>query len=234
MFKKSVEFYDAIYEDKDYVGEAARVHELVQAYGRSEDDTLLDVACGTGRHLTYLDDLYRVEGLDIEADLLAIARQRHPEITFHRADMVDFDLGRRFNVVTCLFSAIGYVRQEARLRQAVETMARHLEPGGVVIVEPWLTPDQYQLGHLAARFVDRPDLKISRMSISKVDGMLSVMDMHHLVATPEGIHYFVERHELAMFTHEQYLEAFEIAGLEPHHDSEGLTGRGLYIGVRPL
>ena len=54
------------------------------------------------------------------------------------ADMTSFDLGRRFDVVTCLFSSIGYVGTAERLDQAIATMAAHLEPGGTLIVEPWL------------------------------------------------------------------------------------------------
>jgi hypothetical protein len=63
--------------------------------------------------------------------------------------------------------------------------------------------------------------------------MLSVMDMHHLVATPAGVEYFVERHKMGLFTPEQSKSAFELAGLEVTHESdEGLSGRGLYVGVR--
>ena len=71
---------------------------------------LLDVACGTGLHLSYLTYRFQVEGLDRDEQLLAIARQRNPEVPLHHADMVDFALGRTFDVVTCLFSAIGYVK----------------------------------------------------------------------------------------------------------------------------
>ena len=50
MFEKTAEFYDLFYDEKDYAGEAARVRELVAArYAGAR--TLLDVACGTGRHL---------------------------------------------------------------------------------------------------------------------------------------------------------------------------------------
>jgi hypothetical protein len=81
-------------------------------------------------------------------------------------------------------------------------------------------------------FIEEPDLKIARMNISEVDGTLSFFDFHYMVATPEGINYFTERHELGLFTNEEYLEAFRLAGLEVLHDPEGIYGRGLYIGVK--
>jgi hypothetical protein len=69
------------------------------------------------------------------------------------------------------------------------------------------------------------------MNISKIRGRLSVLDMHHLVATPNRVEHFVERLELGLFTHDEYFDAFRRAGLETSYDSDGLMGRGLYIGT---
>jgi hypothetical protein len=60
-----------------------------------------------------------------------------------------------------------------------------------------------------------------------------VLLFHYLVGSEDGVQHFTERHELTLFSNENYLEAFEEARLETVHDAEGLMGRGLYIGVRP-
>ena len=230
MFTKSARFYDAIYAFKDYEGEAARLQELIQAHVPGAA-TLLDVACGTGHHLQYLQPHYTVEGLDLDAELLAIARDRCPGVPFQEGDMVDFDLGRTFDAVLCLFSAIGYVQTVDRLRQAVQAMARHLRPGGMLIVEPWLTPEVFDPGRLSAQLVDEPDLKIARMNTSWVEGTRCIIEFHYLAGTAEGFSYFTERHETGLFTHEEYLDAFRAAGLTVLYDPEGLMGRGLYTGL---
>src|SRR6266567_1941250 len=73
---------------------------------------------------------------------------------------------------------------------ALQTMRRHLNPGGVLLIEPWLAPERFKAGHLSATFVNQPDLKIARMNKGEVEGRLSIMNFHYLVATPAGIEHF--------------------------------------------
>lgn len=233
MFESSSEIYDLIYSFKDYESEVRRLHDYILVHTDDKPETLLDVACGTGLHLSYLKDLYHVEGLDVDAAMLALARDHHPAIPFHEGDMVDFELGKKFDVITCLFSSIGYVRTERRLHDAIKTMAGHLAPGGLLIVEPWFTPDTFQPGRLSARFVDQPDMKIARMNTSRLEGSFSVIVFHYLVGDERGIRHFTERHELGLFSHAQYIAAFRAADLAVHHDEEGLIDRGLYIASQP-
>jgi len=230
MFSKTPRYYDKIYASKDYQGEAQRLIALIRENLCSEGNHLLDVACGTGHHIEYLKEHFAVEGLDISEELLEVARQRNPGVLFHQADMIHFELGKRFDVVTCLFSSIGYVRTIENLRRAVNCMAQHVMPGGVVIIEPWFTPDTWRPRTVHAQFVDEPELKIARINTSYVEGRLSYFDLHYLIGTPEGTEHFVEHHEMGLFEQDEMVAAFEGAGLAVSYDSEGLTGRGLYIG----
>lgn len=230
MFTKSAQFYDALYHFKDYAAAAEQLHTLIQqAYPGAT--TLLDVACGTGKHLQYLREYYQAEGLDLNEKLLEIARERCPGIPFHERSMVNFNLHRSFDVVTCLFSSIGYVKNVDNLEKAISSMTRHLKPGGMLFVEPWFTPESYWTNRVTANFVDQPELKIAWMYVSELEGRISVFDIHFLVGTPQGIDHFTERHEMGLFTHAEYLNAFRKCGLDVRHDPTGLFGRGMYIGV---
>jgi len=231
VFAKSARFYDAIYSFKDYAHESKKIRKLVDQYKRTDGNRLLDVACGTGMHLSHLREFCEVEGLDLDEELLAIARERLPRIPFHQGDMVDFDLGRQFDVVTCLFSSIGYVKTIPRLRQAVANMKRHLKPGGVLIIEPWLYPEFFEGGTVHARFVDEPGLKIARINQSRAENGISILEFQYLVGTPEGIEHFVEIHELGLFSPDEYRGALTAAGLTVSEDFPGLMNRGLYIGA---
>jgi ubiquinone/menaquinone biosynthesis C-methylase UbiE len=231
MYTRSVQYYDALYHFKDYTAASNRLHHLLQRH-HSTAETLLDVACGTGKHLEYLRNYYQAEGIDVNPDMLKIARQRCPEVTFHQANMVDFCLEHNFDVITCLFSSIAYVKTRENLEKTVHSMVRHLRPGGVVVIEPFFSPENYRTGTITANFVDEPDLKIAWMYTSDPpQDRVAVLDIHYMVGTPESVSHFEERHEIGLFTHEEYLRVFHAAGLDGHYDPKGLFGRGMYLGL---
>lgn len=231
MFSKSARFYDAIYSFKDYASESTAVRDMI-VERKPDAKTLLDVACGTGLHMEHLTERFDVEGLDLDADLLAVAKERLPDAPLHVGDMRDFDLGKTFDAVTCLFSAIGYVRSEDELRAAFDRMASHLAPGGVLVVEGWIGTDDWDEDHIGSLYVDEPDLKIARMNLATTRDRFSVVDFHYLVATPDEISHFTELHELYLFTPEEYTAAMEAAGFSIERDGDALMGRGVYIGTK--
>lgn len=231
MRQRSARYYDAIYgETKDYRADARMLHLWIQARAAGAR-TLLDVACGTGLHLQYLKEWYEAEGLDISEAMLAVARERNPDLTLYQAEMADFDLGRRFDVITCLFSAIGYADGVDGLQRVFGNFARHLVPGGLCIVEPWLTPKVWMDGRLNMNTVDRPDLKLARMVETERDGPVVLLKMHHLVLTPGGVEQFSDTHRTFLFTATEYESALRSAGFAVEFDPDGFIGRGMYFGT---
>jgi ubiquinone/menaquinone biosynthesis C-methylase UbiE len=233
-YEKQAAYYDAIYEaqGKDYKKESTLIHEVIERNKKSEKNELLDVGCGTGGHFPFLKKWYSIEGLDIDPHMLQVARKRHPDITFHQGDMVSFDLKKQYDAVTCLFSAIGYAMTIPKLHSAIESLGRHTKPGGVVVVEPWFSPEQWKVGKPSAVFVDKPEMKLARINISERRDNVSIVNFHFLVGTQGNVEHFTELHEIGLFTEEEYLKAFEKASLETTYDPQGVTGRGLYIGVK--
>src|SRR6266498_1159394 len=117
MFHRTAHVYDLIYaaDGKDYARESQDIHELIQQRF-PHASTLLDVACGTGGHLAYLQRHYDVVGVDADPAMLEQARTRLPGIQLVEADMRSFRLDRHFDAVTCLFSSIGYMTSMWRSR----------------------------------------------------------------------------------------------------------------------
>jgi SAM-dependent methyltransferase len=231
MFTRSAELYDAIYRGmKDYEGESRRIRGLV-AERHPRARRLLDVACGTGEHALHLGRLgYEVDGVDLDDGLLAIARRKNPGRRFVTADMTEFDLGVRYDVVLCLFSAIGYVRTRDGLRAALSRFRAHMEDDGLVVVEPWFEPGVLDPGRVFVDTAEAEGVKVARMAVTEVKDRLSFTRFEYLIGSDGGIRRESETHELGLFTTDEMLDAFRAAGLEAEHDPEGMTGRGLYVG----
>lgn len=98
---------------------------------------VLDLGCGTGRDAAWLHRhaQRRVTGVDTAETMLAHARRRHPGPDYHRADMRDFDLGRTYDAVLCLDSALLYCHTNDDLASCLAAIRRHLTPGGLLIAE---------------------------------------------------------------------------------------------------
>src|SRR5882724_8682404 len=172
LYTDLARYYDLIYSWKDYQKEAATIRRLITKYKRSKGYDLLEVACGTGRHTHYFKDKFRVLGTDISAGMLSLARKNVKGVRFQRADMVTLNLEKQFDVILCLFSSIGYVKNTAELKRTLSNFARHLKKGGVVIIEPWLTKEIFKEGHPHMTTYDGDDIKIARLCVSKVRGSI--------------------------------------------------------------
>ncbi|MEP6690284.1 MAG: class I SAM-dependent methyltransferase [Gemmatimonadaceae bacterium] len=233
MFRHTSAFYDLVYREKDYASESRAIRAVVEERVRAPEVRLLDVACGTGAHLAHLREAYAVEGIELDEGMLGVARRRLPNVPLHHGDMMDFELPRRFDTITCLFSSIGYVRSLPKLRQAVRIWTKHLAPGGILIVEPWIFPESFRDGHVAADLVTGDGITVARVGTSEVieDGRVSVLHMQYLIASADGIRHEVERHELALFSRHEYAAAFGACGLDVEFEVHGLTGRGLFIAT---
>lgn len=233
MFKKSQAYYDAVYAFKDYRAEAREVDRIIKRFKRTRGRELLDVACGTGKHLVELSRSYRCRGVDFDAGMLRVARRRLKAVPLHRADMRAFNLRRQFDAVVCLFGSIGYGQTPASLDRTLEAFARHTKPGGVVIVEPWILRANFRHGRSGVQVGEANGVHVARAFRSEAKGRSSTLHFHYVVAAGGRLHSIRERHTLGLFTRAEYERAFRRAGLSVRFFSRGLTGRGLFVGVKP-
>jgi SAM-dependent methyltransferase len=230
-YEHSAHLYDLMYVRRDYTTTAEEVHAIAdEALPGAED--LLDVGCGTGRHLEVLGNWYRGEGLDINPMMLEQTHARCPQIPLHEADMRTFELDRSYDVVTCLFSAIGHVETAEAMRRSIAKMAAHLRSPGLLIVEPWFTPENFWDGHLAANFQSESETKLAWMYRQRREGLMAVLDIHYLVGGEGQPEYIRERQDLGLFTPAEMAAAFAEVGLEAGYRESDVWNRGLYVARR--
>jgi SAM-dependent methyltransferase len=233
QYAQAAEFYDILYlKQKDYQAEAEHLAGLIRDLHPAAR-RVLDVGCGTGEHARLLTALgFEVDGVDLEPTFVELARAKCPAGAFVVADMTALALAGRYDVVVCLFSAIGYVGTVEALRRTVAGLAAHLSPAGVLMVDPWFEPGQLTDRWLTVITGEAEGLKVCRMSRTLVDDRVSRLEFEYLIGRPDGIERRSETHELGLFTQEEMETAFRKAGLTVTRQPEALRTRGLYVGGR--
>ena len=234
LYTDLAEYYDRIYHWKDYRKEVSKLRKLIRKHKRSTGNALLDVACGTGEHIRYLRKDFRCVGVDGSDQMLAVARRKFSGVRFVHGNMTDFDLGRKFDVVLCLFSSMGHLQTKQETRQTLLNFSKHLKKGGVLIIEPWIRSSQWKDKTVHMQIYDTEPLKIIRLNYSTTDGTFSYLDERYLVGRKgKGIEYIEDRHRLRFFEPEATLSVLRKAGLDAQFTEESLMpGRGLVIATR--
>ncbi|MCC6526426.1 MAG: class I SAM-dependent methyltransferase [Polyangiaceae bacterium] len=239
MFTATARYYDALYAERDFEGEANAVLELAGRHVH-EPRSLLDAACATGEHLGHFArrlGAAEVAGFDLDPVLVELARAKLPDVRVECADLGAFELGRRFDVVACLYGSIAYTTTRERLFAAVGCLARHLAPGGVLALDPfWMRAED--VAPLNVRHVVRGRLQIARLGRAVVKDGVAELEIHYLVGeeapepgAPPRIQHLTELHRCGVFSRADHEDALRAAGLEVHHEPRGPVGRGLFLGV---
>ena len=229
-------YYDALYvKDKEYSLEAAKVKELLTRHGVHLQADLLVLACGTGGHIPYLNDHYHVSGLDLSDDMLTLARKKFPDLRFHLGNLIDFELEMDFDAIICLYGSIGFVKTVDNLRAAMERIAAHLRPDGLVLITPWSTVEDFK-DIIIVDAADRPDLKIARMEqVLLKEPKIVEVTFHHLLGKDNNVTYHKQSVEIGLFSRQEYLSAMTDTGLKVVEEYTGTDVRGgAYIGKRVI
>src|SRR4051812_39412924 len=113
VFDAYAAYYDLLYRDKDYPGEARYVQSLLRRHGVGAG-AIIELGCGTGKHAEQLARLgFSVHGLDLSPSMVAIARKRTPadlasQLQFDVGDARSARLNRKFDAAISLFHVASY------------------------------------------------------------------------------------------------------------------------------
>ncbi len=233
MYAQFAKWYDFHYRSiKDYPAEAERIAYILEKFETQPKD-ILDVACGTGEHARILTETYgySVDGIDLEPNFIEIAQSKNPGGEFTTADMRSFTLPKQYDAITCLFSSIGYSETTTGLESALSSMARHLKPGGWLILEPWVEPDEWkpELVDANESFDEKSKVKILQARQASTDGSVSVLQIDYHIETPTETLDFSETHRLGLFTREQIESALKKSAFESRYLPKGVLTNPLYI-----
>jgi len=136
--RASADEYDSRYEQRAAAGED--VHGEADFVMGFAPQSVLDAGCGTGR---VARELARrgvdVVGVDIDADMLATARRKAPELPWMCADLATVDLRRTFDVVLVAGNVMIFLAPGSE-GAVLMNLARHLAPDGRLVAGFQLQP----------------------------------------------------------------------------------------------
>jgi dTDP-3-amino-3,6-dideoxy-alpha-D-glucopyranose N,N-dimethyltransferase len=230
-------WYDALYDSlgKDHATEAQALLDRVTGLLGHTPASWLDVACGTGRHLAVVGDaVAEVVGVDLSEAMLDVARARlGGRVDLRVADQRSFDLGRRFEVVTSLFSSVAYAEDLDELDATVAAMAAHVAPGGLLVVEPWVDPEDWADERTQVVDVEEHGRRAVRVITSRREGDVSVLEVAVVSAAAGRLTVQREDHRMLLVPHDRLVGAVEAAGLEVVSDEPPSPSPGPRAGDRP-
>ena len=160
-------YYDLLYRDKDYAGEAKFVRDLLKQHA-PKARSLIELGCGTARHARELMAAgYRVLGVDLSHQMIARAetecaqlpaRQRK-RLRLTQGDVSQFQTDEQFDAAISLFHVINYQLTHGALTGYFKTASQAVRPGGVFVFDFWYGP---------AVLSDRPSVRIKRAETPEV------------------------------------------------------------------
>jgi len=142
VFSEYAHFYDVYYADKDYGAEAQFVLDLASRFADAPK-TLLDMGCGTGRHLAeFVKRGFACDGFDLSEDMLAQARRRlsGKPVDLAQANLTAFQNGKQYDLVVSMFAVMGYLVKNEDLIAGLRTARKHLRPRGIFVFDNWFGP----------------------------------------------------------------------------------------------
>jgi SAM-dependent methyltransferase len=213
VFNKYSEYYDLIYNDKNYSNEVNYIHETIQKFNPGAT-TILDIGCGTGIHANLLASLgYKVHGIDFSESMIEIAndkletsdyKKNSENLKFSIGDLRYFNLEEKFDVVLSLFHVLSYLNTNQDVLNGINTINNHLNQGGIAIFDFWHGPGVLtDLPLPRKKMIENSNLKVTRFANPTLDILTNTVLVHYdlLIYDKKDNKYFElnENHSMRYF-----------------------------------
>jgi SAM-dependent methyltransferase len=223
VFRGYADFYDVYYADKNYAQEVDFVLELASRFG-SKPKSLLDMGCGTGRHLAeFYKRGLRCDGFDRSPEMLAQAAKRlsGQGVNLSEGNLINFENRKRYELVISMFAVIGYLTDNNQLIGGLSTARKHLRTKGLFIFDGWFGPAvlAQQPEKRCHRYQNGQDI-IIRKATPSLDPAKQTTTVHYEVTLSRNGHVvrqIEETHTMRFMFVQEMAMAMQAAGLELIH-----------------
>lgn len=130
------DYYHVLYQDRDFEEAEAFISALSNFTNLSSGSSILDLACGKGRHSLQLNQQgYNVKGVDLSSNSIEEARKKSNEnLSFEVADM-RVPLPEKFDAVYNLFTSFGYFNSTKENLKVLSAISQMLKPNGIFVID---------------------------------------------------------------------------------------------------
>ncbi len=130
-------YYHVLYSHRDDAEARLFLDHLGSYLALPENASILDLACGKGRHSVYLNSKgYDVHGIDLSPESIQFAKQfENLALHFDVKDMRTFELEKKFECILNLFTSFGYFQMEQENVAVLERIKLHLKPRGIFVLD---------------------------------------------------------------------------------------------------
>jgi SAM-dependent methyltransferase len=243
VFDAYSNYYDVLYQGKDYVAEAQFVADICERWGKR--GTILDLGCGTARHAANLVSRgFTVTGVERSSQMLERARSTRsallPELqsrlTLLEADALKFRAEAPFDTVTALFHVISYQTTNADLKAFVSTAASHLHSGGIFVFDFWYGPAVLRMmPEVRVKSAGSTVCDVIRIATPVLRPNDNVVEVHYriLIKSLESGEWaeIAEKHEMRYMFLPELSIISEQCGFQIVHSCEFVTGQPLSDGT---
>jgi SAM-dependent methyltransferase len=142
VFKNYANYYDLLYQDKNYEEECDFIEEALKKYSGIKVKSILELGSGTGGHAIPLAKRkYEMTGIDASEPMLKIAKQKIAKLglkmDLQLCDIRNFEFARRFDAVICMFAVFNYITETGDIIKTLQKVKKHLKKGGLFIIDIW-------------------------------------------------------------------------------------------------
>jgi SAM-dependent methyltransferase len=221
-FADYARYYDLLYRDKDYAGEAAYVARTLCAAAPNAR-SVLELGSGTGRHGRLLVamgfDVFGIErSPDMAASAEAVTTTGAGSFSCAVGDARTAQLERRFDAVIALFHVASYQTTDADLQAMFATASRHLLPAGVFLFDVW---------HGPAVLAQRPERRVKRVADTALEVIRTAMPRLDVERHTVNVTYDVECRDRQSGAVVRFSEDHLVRYLFPNEIGQLATGAGM-------
>ena len=129
-------YYHILYKNRDYKEAEIFIKNIVKYLNLDKEDSILDLACGKGRHSIFLNSLgFHVTGLDLSKNSIKDAKKKQSSsLHFNVHDMRNL-YSTQFEVVLNLFTSFGYFEKDSDNFKVIQTIKSCLKQKGIGVID---------------------------------------------------------------------------------------------------